>query len=118
MFRFKILQMRVEHPKEKIDIVGRLRNFENALVCLLVRRSESVPWRIGKSDPQSQFLCDEIDRTQPQRELLQKAAQHEEERLGGFDFVFELEALVERFRRLNKFEQPIRLPIRSFPKPD
>ena len=35
MFRSKILQMRMEHPEEKIDIVCRLRNFENAFVFCL-----------------------------------------------------------------------------------
>src|SRR5213083_3055097 len=61
--------MRLEHPKEKIDIVGRLRNFEPAFVLLLIR----------KSNPQGEFFCDEIDPAQPQRELLQKAAEHEKE---------------------------------------
>ncbi len=118
MFRFKILQMRVQHSKEKIDIVGWLRNFENAFVNLLVRRSESVPWRIRKSNSQGDFFDDEIDRTQPQRELLQKPAQHEKEWLSRFDFVFELEAFFKRLRWLNKFKEPIRSPIRAFPKPD
>ena len=40
--------MRMEHPEEKIDIVGRLRNFENAFVMLLVRPSESVPLTLGE----------------------------------------------------------------------
>src|SRR6184192_823557 len=105
MLRFKILQVRVKHPKEKIDVVGRLRNFENPFVILLIRKSNS----------QGQFFCDEIYRAQSQRKLLQKAAQHNEERLGRFDLVFEFEALVERLRRSDKLEQPIGLPIRPFP---
>src|ERR1700730_11619080 len=108
MFRFKILQMRVQHPKEKIDIVGRLRNFESAFVMLLVR----------KRDSQIDFFGDEIDRAQPQRELLQKSVQHEKQRLGSLDFVFELETFVKQSRRLNKFQQPIRSPIRPFPQLD
>src|SRR6202030_227419 len=72
VLRFKILQMRLEHAKEKIDIVGRLRNFENALVNLFVRRGGSVSpvgrvrlvadlARIRKSDPQGQFACNQIN---------------------------------------------------------
>src|SRR2546430_9091522 len=108
MFRFKILQMRMQHPEEKIDIVGRLRNFEAAFVTLFVR----------KSDPQCEFFGDEINRTQPQRELLQKPAEHKKEWLSRFDFVFELEAFFKRLRWLNKFKEPIRSPICAFPQPD
>src|SRR3984893_17373983 len=108
MLRFKILQMRVQHPKEKIDIVGRLRNFESALVSLLVR----------KTDPQGDFFGDEIDRSQPQRELLQKPAQHEKQRLGSLNLVFEFKALIKRLRRLNKFQEARRCSIGPFPKPD
>ena len=94
MLGFKILQVRLEHSKEKIDIVGRLRDFENALVSLLTR----------KTDLQRQFSCDEIDRAQPQSELLQKPTEHEEQWLRRFDLVIELKTFVERFRRLNKFQ--------------
>ena len=126
MLRFEILQVCMQHPKEKIDIVRRLRNFENALVNLRIRRRESVsppnesvlcadPWRIGKSNPQSQFFCDEIDRAQSQGKLLQKATQHKEQRLGRFNFVFKFEAFLECLRRSDQFEQPIGLPVRPFP---
>src|SRR3984893_9640831 len=108
MFRFKILQMRVQHPKEKIDIVGRLRNFESAFVMLLVR----------KRDSQIDFFGDEIDRAQPQRELLQKPAQHEKQRLGSLNLVVEFKALIKRLRRLHKVKEPIRSPIRACPQPD
>src|ERR1700720_1496262 len=108
MFRFKILQMRLEHAEEKIDIVGRLWDFKNAFVTLLVR----------KRDLQRDFFGNEINRVQPHCKLLQKPAQHEKQRLGSFDFVLKFEALIERFRGLNTFEQPIRYPIRPFPKPD
>src|SRR6266446_9445882 len=108
MFRFKIFQMRLQHPEEKIDIVGRLWDFENAFVTLLVR----------KRDPQPDFSGDEINRAQPHCKLLQKAAEHEKQRLGSFDLVLKFEALIERFRGLNKFEQPIRYPICPFPKAD
>src|SRR5437660_2377228 len=108
MFRFKILQVRLEHPEEKIDIVGRLRDFENALVSLLIR----------KTDPQGQFFRDEIDAAQPKGKLLQKPAEHEKQRLGGFDLMIELKTFVERFRRLNKFQEARRGTICSFPKPD
>ena len=100
MFRFKILQVRLEHSKEKIDIIGRLRDFENALVsasrtgiCLIIR----------KTDPERQFLRDQIDAAQPKGKLFQKPAEHEEQWLGGFDLVIELKTFVERFRWLNKF---------------
>src|SRR5439155_15363860 len=119
MFRSKILQVRLEHAEEKIDIVGWLRDFENAFVNLFVRRSGSVLcadlWRIRKRDLQRQFFCDEIDRVQPHGELLQKTAEHKQERLGCFDFALKLEALLERLRRSNQFEHSIGLPIRALP---
>src|SRR6266403_2279102 len=108
MFRFKILQVRLEHSKEKIDIVARLRDLENALVTLLTR----------KTDAERQFFRDEIDPAQPQRELLQKPAEHEEQRLRCFDLMIELKTFLERFRRLNKFQQPRCRFICPFPKPD
>ena len=124
MFRFKILQVRLEHPEKKIDIIGRLRNFENALVYILARPGRRgdhggfVLARIRKTDGERQFFRDEIDRAQPERELLQKTAEHKEQRLRGLNLVIELKAFLERFRWLNKFQQPIRLTICSFPKPD
>src|SRR5882724_7481226 len=106
MFRFKILQVCLEHSKEKIDIVGRLRDLENALVTLLTR----------KTDAERQFFRDQIDRAQPQSELLQKPAEHEEERLRCFDLVIELKTFIERFRWLNKFQEPSRGSICPFPE--
>src|SRR5436190_2719146 len=108
MFRFKILQVCLEHSKEKIDIVGRLRDFENTLVTLSIR----------KTDHQRQFFRDQIDRAQSQGELLQKTSKHEEQRLSSFDLVIELKTFLERFRRLNKFQEPSRGSICPFPKPD
>src|SRR5882724_5403877 len=108
MFRFKILQVCLEHSKEKIDIVGRLRDLENALVTLLTR----------KTDAERQFFRDEIDRAQPQGELFQKPAEHEEQRLRGLDLVIELKTFLERFRWLNKFQEPRGGAICPFPKPD
>src|SRR4029077_19741433 len=78
----------------------------------------SVPWRIRKSNSQGDFFSDEIDRAQPQRELLQKPAQHEKQGLGSLDLVFEFKPLIKRLRWLNKFKEPIRSPIRAFPQPD
>src|SRR5215831_20896455 len=97
MLGSKILEMRLEHANEQIDIVGRLRNFENALVSLLIR----------KRDPQGQFFCNQIDRAQAQRELVQKSAQHEKQRLSGFDLMLKLEAFLEGLRRSNEFEHAI-----------
>ena len=105
MFGLKILQMRMEHAEEKIDIGGRLRNLENAFVLLLVR----------KSNAQGQFFCDQIERAQSQGKLLQKTAEHKEEWLDSFNFIFKFEALLERLRRPDQFEQPIGLPVRPLP---
>src|SRR5438552_7126069 len=118
MFRFKILQVRLKHSKEKIDIVGRLRDFENALVTLLVRHGGFVLARIRKTDAERQFFRDEIDRAQPQGELLQKPAEHEKERLRSFDLMIELKTFIERFRWLNKFQEPRRGPVCPLPEPD
>src|SRR6266699_4528289 len=108
MVRLKILQMCLEHAKEKIDIVGRLGNFENTFVNLFVR----------KRDLQRQFFYYEIDPAQPQGELLQKPAEHEKERLGGFNFILKLKALLERLRRPNQFEHSIALPVGALPHSD
>ena len=70
---------------------------------------------IRESDSQRQFFCDEINRAQTQGELLQKTAQHKEQRLGCFDFAFKFEALLERLRRSDQFEQPIGSSVRAFP---
>src|SRR6516165_2701387 len=98
MLRAKILQMGLEHPEQKIDVVCRLRNFENPFVTLFARERDS----------QRQFFRDEINCGQPHGELLQKPAQHEKQRLGRLDFALKLETLLERLRRPNQFEQSIR----------
>src|SRR6266478_4391889 len=105
MFRSKILQVRLEHAKEKTDIVCRLRNFENAFVNLFVR----------ERDLQRQFFCYEINAAQSQRELLQKTAEHEQQRLGRFNFIFKLKAFLERLWRPNQFEHSIVCSIRALP---
>src|SRR6266513_5145475 len=108
MFRFKTLQVCLKHPKEKIDIHRWLRNFKNPLVSA---RSEP-DWRCtgiclctGESDREGELARDQINSAQSNGELLQKPAEHEEQRLGGFDLVIELKTFLERFRRLNKFQQ-------------
>ena len=98
----------MQHPKEKIDIVRWLRNFETAFVLLFVRESNS----------QGQFFSDEVNRAQPQGELLQKATQYKEERLGGFDFIFEFEAFLKRLRRPDELERSIGLSVRLLPHSD
>src|SRR6476661_8796249 len=108
MLGSKILQMRLEHPEQKIDIVCWLRNFENTLVCLF----------IPERDSQRQFLCDEINCRQTHRELLQKTAQHKKQRLGCFDFALKLETLLEGLRRPNQFEQSTGSSIGSLPHAD
>src|ERR1051325_6589278 len=88
MFGSKVLQMRLQHPEQKIDIVSRLRNFENSFVTLFARRigflspigricSVAYFLRTGECDSQRQFFCDEINCCQAYGELLQKTAEHE-----------------------------------------
>src|SRR4029077_18105814 len=108
MLGSKILQMRLEHPEQKIDIVCRLRNFENTLVYLF----------IPERDSQRQFLCREINCCQTHGELLQKTAQHKKQRLGCFDFALKLETLLERLRRPNQFEQSTGSSIGTLPHAD
>src|SRR2546427_3473833 len=100
MFRFKILQVRLEHSKEKIDIVSRLRDFEDPLVSasrtgisLFTRPSRRgdhggfVLARIREGDGESELARDQIDCAQPQSELFQKPAEDEKQRLGGLDLM-------------------------------
>src|SRR5437764_6231649 len=115
MFRSKILQVRLEHAKEKVDIIGRLRDFKNAFVTLFVRPGGSMLWRIGKGDLQGQFFCDQINRSQPNREMLEKTSEHKNQRLGGFDLVFKLEVFLEQFRRPNQFENSIASAVGALP---
>src|SRR5207248_2756089 len=115
MLRSKILQMRLEHPEQKIDIVCRLRNFENPFVTLFARHAGFVLARICEGDSQRQFLCDEINCSQTHRELLQKTVQHKKQRLGCFDFALKLETLLERLRRPNQFEQSTGSSIGTLP---
>src|SRR5882724_6147537 len=118
MLRSKILQMRLKHPEQKIDIVCRLRNFENPFVTLFARHGGFVLARICEGDSQRQFLCNEINCCQTHRELLQKTAQHEKQRLGCFNFAFKLETLLERLRRANQFEQSIGSSVGALPHAD
>jgi hypothetical protein len=73
---------------------------------------------VRKNKPESQLLSDEIKRAEPSAELLEKALQDKKERLGGFDFVLELELLGESFRRPNESQKPGRFAARFFPEPD
>src|SRR5438874_13438373 len=100
--------MRMQHPEEKIDIVGRLRNFENALVNLFIR----------ERDAQGQFFCDEINSAQPDGELLQTSAKHEEKWLGRFNFVLKFETLRECLRRPDQFDYSAGLSICPLPHSD
>src|SRR4029077_14837589 len=108
MLRSKILEMRLEHPEQKIDIVCRLRNFENTLVYLF----------IPERDSQRQFFREEINCCQTHGELLQKTAQHKKQGLGCFDFALKLETLLERLRRPNQFEQSTGSSLGTFPHAD
>ena len=73
---------------------------------------------IRERDSQGQLFCDQINAVQLQRELLQKTAEHEKQRLGGFNFVFEFEVLLKRLRRPNQFKHPIGFPVRALPHSD
>src|SRR5437762_13959178 len=86
--------MRMQHPEEKIHIVGRLRNFENALVNLFIR----------ERDAQGKFFCEEINSAQPDGELLQKSAKHAEKRRGCCNYVFKFETLLDSLRRQDQFD--------------
>src|SRR5262249_52795187 len=125
MLRSKIFQVRVEHPEEKIDIHRWLRDFENALVSAsrtgtgwFTRQGGFAFARIRKCDREREFAGDEINAAQPEHELLEKSPQNEKQRLGGFDLVIELKTFVERFRRLNEFQQARRLTSCTKPKCD
>src|SRR5207244_113685 len=75
MFGSKILQMRLEYPEQKIDVVCRLRNFENSFVYLFARHGGFVLARIRERESQRQFFCDQINCAQAHGELLQKTTQ-------------------------------------------
>src|SRR5438309_3293627 len=115
MLGSKILQMRLEHPEQKIDIVCRLQNFENSFVYLFARHGGFVLARIRERESQRQFFGDEINCCQTHGELLQKPAEHEKQRLGCFDFALKLETLLERLRRPNQFEQSTGSSIGTLP---
>src|SRR5215510_14162378 len=128
MLGSKILQMRLEHPEQKIDIVCGLRNFENPFVTLFDRyggfvspvariRPVSDLARIRECDSQRQFFRHEINCCQPHGELLQKPSEHEQQRLGCFDLALKLETLLERLRWTNQFEQSTRSSVGAPPHP-
>src|SRR5436305_12781097 len=105
MLRAKILQMRLKHPEEKIDIVCRLRNFENSFVTLFARHGGFVLTRICERASQRQFFRNEINCCQTHGELLQRPAKHEKHWLDWFDHALKLQPLLERLRRPNQLEQ-------------
>jgi hypothetical protein len=108
MIRSKIFQVRLKHPKEKIDIVSRLRDFENALVSAVIR----------KMDCECDLARDEIDCDQAQCELFKKSPEDEEQGLRGLDLVIELKTFIESFRGLNQFERAGSGTVGPFPEPD
>ena len=85
MFGAKIFQMRLEEAKQNFHGTGRIGNLEMMLVGGFV----------GESETEGEVAGDEIVDAEPKRELLEETAEDEKERLGGFDFVFELELLFE-----------------------
>src|SRR5205085_6889891 len=102
--------MRLKHPKEKIDIVGWLRDFEHTLVNASRTGLRKMPVRLGlrKMNRERQLARDQINAAQPKGKLLKKSTEHEEKRLRGLDLVIELKTFLERFRRLNQFQQASR----------
>src|SRR2546423_12632582 len=97
MFRLKILQVRLEHSEEKIDIVSWLRDFEHTLMLeagsweLGVVRLVADLLRIGKMNREGELFRDQINAAQPQGELFEEPPKHEKQRLGRFDLMIELE---------------------------
>src|SRR5256884_3922664 len=98
--------MRVQHPEEHLDVIARLRNFKIMPVRVLV----------AKGNFQLELARDEVERFEPERELLQKTAQNKEQRLNRFDFIFELERFLEKLRHGNELEKTRRFPARPVPK--
>jgi len=72
--------MGVQHSKEQLDVMSRLRDFKAAPIFFFV----------GETEPERQLLRHEIDCLQSNGKLLQKTLQNEEKRLDRFDFVIEL----------------------------
>ena len=108
MFGTEIFQVRLEKTKQNLNRVGRIGNLEAMLVMRFV----------GKCQPQRDLLRDEVECRETQRQLLEKASQHEEERLGGFDLVLKLDLLREDFRRPNELQETDRFSICLLPEPD
>src|SRR2546423_15059566 len=99
--------MGLEHPEEKIDVIGRLRDFESAsrtgICASLTGICLSLLLRIRKSDRECELARDEIDAVQSKRELLKEPPEDEEQRLRGLDLMIELKTFLKNFRGLNKF---------------
>src|SRR5476649_2687646 len=94
--------MRVQHPKKHFAVIARFRNFKMMPVRVLV----------AEGDLQLELTRDEVEGFEPERELLQKTAQNEEQRLDRFDFIFELERFLEKLRHRNELEETRRFPAR------
>jgi hypothetical protein len=80
MFGPEIFQMGLEKAEQNVDRVGRVGNLETMFVAGF----------IGKSEAESKIARDQIVNAEAKRELFEKTPQDKEERLGCFDFVFEL----------------------------
>ena len=92
LFRAEIFEMVLEEAEQNFQGMSGLGNLEMVLVGGLV----------GKSKPQRQIASDEILKAKPEHELLEETPEDKEERLGGFDFVFEFKLLLENIRRPNE----------------
>ncbi len=64
MFRPQIFEVCLEETEQNLDRVGRVGNVKAMLVVRLVRPGESVLWRIGKSEAESEFLRNEVERAE------------------------------------------------------
>jgi hypothetical protein len=122
MFGFEILQVRLEHPEEKIDVVGRLRDFEDTNVCCASRtgtsQSRFVYLQSRKCNGEGQLARDEINAAKAERELLEESSENKKQRLGRLDLVIELVIFDKNFRRLNEFEHPGGGTVGPFPESD
>ena len=93
----EIFQMGLEEAEQQLNRVGRIGNLKAMLVARFIRLRESVLWRIGESEAKDQLLGDKVKRAESPGELFEKSLQDEEERLGRFDFVLEIDLLRKDF---------------------
>ncbi len=73
---------------------------------------------IRKRELEGELVGDKIECVEPPAQLLEKSSQDEEERLGRFDFVFEIESLLKKFRWPNESQKAGRFSLGLVPEAD